>query len=334
MLVREGSIKTRSIVIVVFLILAAGVGAYFLWFHNSQPEAPLEVEYVMSPSLDVLNTPAVVHQVVAILKYGDRVEILRTEGDWARVRVNGGNEGWVNTTELIPSKVFEDGHKLLHQMAGMQVQATGHAAVAANIHVAPGRDEPVLGLFTESQTLDIFDRRVVARKSAGNGGKATDSAPSTSDVWYLVRSESRAGWILGRMVTLDVPQGISQYAENRNIVAWFVLNTVRDGDANVPQYLVADREGTVEFDFTHIRVFTWWVKRHRYVTSFVQGGLKGMFPIRTEHIDNVPYFRLRLLGDNGKKYQSVYGLFHTIVRPLGTVDGWESNAMPERRRRR
>lgn len=288
----------------------------------------------MSPSLDVLNTPAVVHRVVAILKYGDRVEILRTEGDWARVRVGGSNEGWVNTTELMPSKVFKDGQKLLHRTSSMQTQATGHAALAANIHVTPGRHEPVLGLFTESQTLDIFDRRVVERKEASGSGKAAASAPSTSDVWYLVRSGSRAGWVLGRMVTLDIPQGISQYAENRNIVAWFVLNTVRDGDTNVPQYLVADREGTVEFDFTHIRVFTWWVKRHHYVTSFVQGGLKGMFPIRTEHIDDVPYFRLRLLGNDGKKYQSVYRLSHTIVRPVGIVDGWESNAMPGGRRSR
>lgn len=293
----------------------------------------MAVEYVISPSLDVLNTPAVVHETVAILKYGERVEILRTGGDWAKVRLSGGTEGWVSTTELIPSKIFEAGQELLHQMSGMQVQATGHAGLAANVHVAPGRDEPVLGLFTEGQTLDIFNRRVVARKPAGNGVSPAASAPTISDVWYLVRSDSRAGWVLGRMITLDIPQAISQYAANDNVVAWFVLNTVRDGDANVPQYLVADREGTLEFDFTHIRVFTWWVKRHRYVTSFVQGGLKGIFPIRTETIDNVPYFRLRLLGDNGNKFQRVYGLFNTIVRPIGTVDGWESKAMPQQRQR-
>jgi hypothetical protein len=42
----------------------------------------------------------------------------------------------------------------------------------------------------------------------------------------------------------------------------------------------------------------------------------------------VPYFRLRLIDDQGEKYQKVYGLFDTITRTVGTVPGWESDAMP------
>jgi len=41
-----------------------------------------------------------------------------------------------------------------------------------------------------------------------------------------------------------------------------------------------------------------------------------------------PYFRLRLVDEDGEKYQKVYGLFDTIVRPQGTVKGWESEEMP------
>ncbi|MEJ2008626.1 MAG: SH3 domain-containing protein [Acidobacteriota bacterium] len=331
MSIREDPIRTRSIVIIAFVVLAAGVGAYFVWSHYAQPKAPPQLEYVVSPSLDVLNTPAVVHETVAILKYGDRVEILRIRGDWAQVRVRGGAEGWISTKEVIPAKAFEAGQKLLHQVSGMQAQATGHATLAVNIHVEPGRDAPVLGLFTEGQNLDVFNRRVIARNAAGSGASMAASTPSVSDVWYLVRSDSQAGWVLGRMIALDIPEAISQYAANSNVVAWFVLDKVRDGDAHVPQYLVADREGTVQFDYTRVRVFTWSRKTHHYVTSFVQGGLKGIFPIRTERHHNVPYFRLRLVANSGEKYQGVYGLFRTIVRHIGRVDGWESNAMPGRR---
>jgi hypothetical protein len=35
-----------------------------------------------------------------------------------------------------------------------------------------------------------------------------------------------------------------------------------------------------------------------------------------------------LVDEENEKYQKVYGLFSTIVRPLGTVQGWESEAMP------
>lgn len=284
-------------------------------------------------SLNVLNTPAVVHQVVKVLKYGDHVDVLRMQGDWAKVRVKSGNEGWVNSTGLIPAKTYADGQKLLQQLSSMQVQAAGHAVLAVNLHVEPSRNAPKLGMLAMGQQLDIFNRRVVPRRAASAAGREMGLTSPVSDVWYLVRSGSRAGWLLGRMVTLDIPQAISQYAANFNTVAWFVLDTVKDGSAEVPQYLVADREGTVEFDFTHVRVFTWSLKKHRYVTSFVRGGLKGVFPVQTEDIGKIPYFRLRLVANNGKKFQSVYGLFHTIVRPIGTVEGWESNAMPGRRRR-
>jgi Bacterial SH3 domain len=287
----------------------------------------------MSPSLDLLDSPAVVHKVVGVLKYGDRVDVLKTEGSWAQVQAGNGSQGWVITQELMPSKTYEDGQKLLHQLSGSQVQAAGHTVLAANLRLEPGRDTPELGMLTQGQTLDVFDRRTIAKKTAGGAGRPAASAP-TPDVWYLVRSGARAGWVLGRLVTLDIPEGISQYAANYNTVAWFVLNTVQDGNTTVPQYLVADREGSVEFDFTHIRVFTWWVKQHHYVTSYVQSGLKGVFPIQTETRGNTPYFRLRLMDDKGNKFQSVYGLFNTIVRPMGRVEGWESDAMPERKHRR
>ncbi len=329
----EEAINKKSVIVAVVSVitLAAAIGIYYHWFRNAGP--PLVVDYVTSPSLDMLDTPALVHKVIAVLKYGDRVEILKEQGTWARVRAGAGSEGWVITEELVPAKVYEGGRKILQELKRRQAQAAGHTVLAANIHLEPHRDAPELGMLMQGQTLEVFDRRMVARKPAGGGVKPATSSAQNSDAWYLVEAGSRAGWILGRLITLDIPQGISQYAANNNMVAWFVLNKVQEGDASIPQYLAADREGTGEFDFTHIRVFTWSMRGHHYVTSFVRGGLMGNFPIQVEHINQVPYFRLRLVDRKGNKFQSVYGLFHTIVRPMGTVKGWESDAMPGRGRR-
>ncbi|HKT11627.1 MAG TPA: SH3 domain-containing protein [Terriglobia bacterium] len=307
--------------------MAVVIGIYY---HLSyRPARPMEVEYVISPSLDMLDTPAVVHKVVAMLKYGDRVDVLKVQGSWAKARAGAGIEGWVITKELIPAKVYESGQKVLEELRRKQPQAAGHTVQAANIHLEPQRESPTLGMLMQGQTLEVFDRRVVPRNPDGSGAKPAGPAARESDAWYLVEAGSRAGWILGRMATLDIPPAISQYAADYNVVAWFVVDKVQDGSASVPQYLAADRTGTVEFDFTRVRVFTWSVKYHHYVTAFVKGGLKGNFPIRVEHINNIPYFRLRLVDDKGNKFQSVYGMFHTIVRPVGTVEGWESNAMPQ-----
>lgn len=306
--------------------------AGYHWSQGSGPSTPLEVEYVTSPSLDLLDTPAVVHRVLAVLKYGDRVEVLKKQGTWAKVRAGNGDEGWVITEVLVQAQIFENGQKLFQELSDKQVQATGHTVLAANIHLEPSREAPALGMLTQGQSLNVFDRRMVARNEPGGEPKQAASPASAADAWYLVQSDKRAGWVLGRLITLGIPDAISQYAADYNTVAWLVLNTVQDGNNRVPQYLVADREGTVEFDFTHVRVFTWSVRAHHYVTSFVKSGLRGSFPIQVEHINNVPYFRLRVLDGDGKKIQSVYGLFNTIVRPVGTVDGWESNAIPSDRR--
>ena len=47
--------------------------------------------------------------------------------------------------------------------------------------------------------------------------------------WYLVRnSAGQVGWVLMRMVDLDIPLDVAQYAEGQRIVGYFVLNTVQE----------------------------------------------------------------------------------------------------------
>jgi len=313
--------------------LALGAAAYYHWGGSSKSHPRLQVKYVLSPSLDVLDSRAQVHRVVDILKAGDRVDVLSEAEDWAKVRLSTGNGGWVLAKELIDSGTYGKGQALLKQLSNQQVQATGHAAGAVNVHTEPSRKAPVLSMLTQGEKLEVFDRRLVARESSNNPAGQPAAAAPVREAWYLIRSGSRAGWLLGRLVSLDVPPAISPYAENYNMVAWLVLNTVMDGNQKIPQYLVADRVGTQDFDFTHIRVFTWWAKQHHYVTAYVESNLQGYFPVRVEQIDNVPYFRLRLVDNKGNKFQKVYKLSNTIVRPVGTVEGWESDAMPQPSRR-
>ena len=82
--------------------------------------------------------------------------------------------------------------------------------------------------------------------------------------WWLIRDpDRRVGWVLARMVDLDVPLEIAQYAEGQRTVAFFVLNQVTDGDKKVPQYLVVltEPKDGLPFDYNQVRVFTWNVKR-------------------------------------------------------------------------
>ena len=92
--------------------------------------------------------------------------------------------------------------------------------------------------------------------------------------------------------------------------------------------IVSDRIDAPDFDFNHIRVFTWGIREQRYVTAYVEGNLNGYFPIRVLQENGIPSFRLRLVDEKGRKFQKVYGLFVTMTRLIGMVDGWESDAIP------
>lgn len=70
-------------------------------------------------------------------------------------------------------------------------------------------------------------------------------------------------------------------------------------------------------------------KEQTYAIAFKEGGLNGYFPILVTHEGSVPYFRVRLVDDDGAKNQKIYALFDTITRVIGIANGWQGDAMPE-----
>ena len=50
-------------------------------------------------------TPSFLGGVLAVLAYGDRVEILEEQRDWLRVALPGGKQGWVHRSALTEKRV-------------------------------------------------------------------------------------------------------------------------------------------------------------------------------------------------------------------------------------
>ncbi|MGH9435825.1 MAG: hypothetical protein ACRD06_07475 [Terriglobia bacterium] len=311
--------------LLVLVIMVGGAAYYrYIYFPAKRRTADVEVAYVVPDTLPVVDTTAVIRRVLATYHSGQAVRVEARIGEWAKLDLPGGQTGWVKQKELIGGATYSQGQALLKGLDRRPAQAQGHTDEPVNLHLSPSRSTLKLGEFNARQLVKIYDRRLVARSVEPD----VPAAHPVTDVWYLVSGGGRAGWLLGRFVDLDIPAGLSAYAQGVNMVAWLTLDTVNDGGRQVPQYLAADRIGVENFDFNHIRVFTWWVKRHKYVTAYVESGVNGFFPIIVTHAGGVPYFRLRLVDDQGGKFQKVYGLYDTIVRPLGMVEGWDSTAMP------
>ncbi len=146
------------------------------------------------------------------------------------------------------------------------------------------------------------------------------------DDWWLVRDkQGRVGWVLARMIDIDVPLEIAQYAEGQRIQACFVLNRVhdeeRDGDKDVPQYLVlmSEPKDGMPFDFNSFRIFTWNLRRHRYETAYRERNIMGFLPVSVGMQNfgkegTQPIFTLKLQNEDGQTTAHTYRLAGPLVR--------------------
>ena len=140
--------------------------------------------------------------------------------------------------------------------------------------------------------------------------------------WWLVRDDqNRVGWVLARMVDVDAPLEIAQYAEGQRLVAFFKLDEVPDGDKKVPQYLtlLTEPHDGSPYDYDQLRVFTWNARKHRYETAYRERGLDGVLPVTVtqENFDKegtLPVFILRVRDDQGNVTERKYKLNTPIVR--------------------
>jgi len=147
--------------------------------------------------------------------------------------------------------------------------------------------------------------------------------PKVYDDWWLIRnSRGEVGWVLARMIDLDVPLDVAQYAEGQRIMAAFVLNTVNDPEKGpVAQYLMLLNEPKdgLPYDFNQVRVFTWDVRHHRYGTAYRERNIVGYFPASVGQADfgdhgSEPTFTLREQNEDGSITPHHYRMDGNLVR--------------------
>ncbi len=289
----------------------------------------LEIAYVSAPQASLRDQVAAIYNRVGNVKNGERLEIIDRDRRFARVRTASGIEGWIEQRYLVDQKTYDAIQKLTQDHQKDPVQAPGVLRNDTNMHVTPGRETDHLYQLASGARVSILQRATaekqlpgtaVAKPATGKSGK--EPAGQVLEDWWLVRdAQGRVGWVLSRMVDVDVPLDIAQYAEGQRFVAFFVLNEVQDGDKKVPQYLcvLTDPHDGLPFDFDQIRVFTWNLRKHRYETAYREHGLTGVLPVAVtnESFDKegtLPVFILRVRDDAGNISERKYKLNTPIVR--------------------
>ena len=299
---------------------------------NRSGSRMLEVAYVSGVQAILRDRVAAVYEKAGVVKNGDRVEVLDHDRRFVKVRTSTGVTGWVEQRYLVGQQVYDQIQKLTAENQNDPVQAQGTTRNDTNLHVEPGRDTEHLYQISAGEKLALL-KRSTAEKAGAVVASAHSANPASNkkedkkkpvpvvEDWWLVRdSHSRVGWVLARMIDLDVPLDIAQYAEGQRIVAFFVLDQVKDGDKQVSQYLtvLTEPKDGLQFDFNQIRVFTWNVKRHRYETAYRER-MAGALPVTVsqESFDKegtLPVFTVRVQDQNGQVSERKYKLNTPIVR--------------------
>ncbi len=305
--------------------------AIFLSACNRGRGRVLEIAYVSGVQVNLRDHVAAVYEKTGVVKNGERVEVLDHDRRFAKVRTASGATGWMEQRYLVGQDVFDQIQKLTSDNQNDPVQAQGVTRNDTNLHVEPGRDTEHLYQISAGEKLSLLKRGTAEKpgaiappsRSATPGGNQQDkkeTAPVIEDWWLVRDSNNRVGWVLARMVDVDVPLDVAQYAEGQRIVACFVLNQVKDGDKKVAQYLTAlsEPKDGLPFDFNQIRVFTWNVKRHRYETAYRER-MQGVLPVTVaqETFDKeglLPVFIVRVEDDNGNVTVRKYKLNTPMVR--------------------
>ena len=340
-----------------FLTLAAGIAAILLFpACNRGRHRVLEVAYVSAPQVALRDQVAAVYNRVSTVKNGERVEVMEREKRFARVRTASGAEGWIEQRYLVDQKTFDAVEKLTRENQDDPAQAPGILRNDTNLHVTPGRETEHLYQLASGARVSIL-KRATAEKQLGapapakptvvaKSGKITAQAPAglVLEDWWLVRNDQgHVGWVLARMVDVDAPLDIAQYAEGQRIVAFFVLNQVEDVDKGVrkkvPQYLciLTDPHDGLPYDFSQARVFTWNTRKHRYETAYREHKLDGVLPVTVtqesfEKEGTLPVFLLRVKDEAGNVSERKYKLNTPIVRRV--LAPGEATSKPTRKQRR
>jgi len=306
----------------------------------------LEVAYVSAQQATLRDQVAQIYNRVGTVKNGERVEVLDHEKRFARVRTASGLEGWVEQRYLVDQKTYIALQQLAKDNLNDPVQSPGVLRNDTNLHVTPGRETEHLYQLATGARVSILKRDTAEKQLPGTPAQPTPVKPGAKtpegpvlEDWWLVRDDqARVGWVLARMVDVDAPLEIAQYAEGQRMVAFFVLNQVQEDDKKVPQYLclMTQPHDGLPFDYDQIRVFTRNIRKHRYETAYRERGLNGVLPvtITQENFDKegtLPVFILHVKDDAGnitdRKYKLNTPLVHRVLAP------GEEPARPPKKRR-
>ena len=261
-------------------------------FHR---RAPVEYVYVTAKQTYLRDRVAAVSNRTATVENGEKLKVLEHGRRFLRVQTDKGEQGWIDEKIVATQQVYDQFQALAAEHKSDPTVATGVVSDDVYLHIAPGREAERFYRLQEGDKLQLLKRATLPRpipswmQPAAKAKNAEPTKPAMED-WWLVRDQrGETGWMLSRIMNVDVPDTLVRYSEGQRVVGAYVLTTVNDPDApgdnkNIPEYVTVTSpyEAGLPYDFNQSRVFIWNVKKHRYETSYRDKNVEGYLPVEVK----------------------------------------------------
>ena len=273
-----------------------------------RPKPAAQYVYVTAKQTFLRDRVAAVSNRTGTVENGQKLEVLEHGRRFFRVKTDKGEVGWIDEKAVATQDVFDEFQALGEQHKSDPSVASAVVRDEVNLHLKPGRETERFYRLAEGDKMQLLGRATlpkpmqpgaapakaaVAAKPGAKGAPAAETAASTPppiamEDWWLGRdAHGRTGWLLSRMLDVDVPDSVARYSEGQRMVGAYVLATVHDdgmdqGSQDIPIYMtvLGPYLAGLPYDFDQVRVFTWNLKMHRYETAYREKNIEGYLPVK------------------------------------------------------
>lgn len=130
-----------------------------------QSNESLGEAYVAPATLNLRRELTQKNSSVATLRHGDKVEIIDTRRRFVKVRTQKGDEGWVDSMQLLSPEQMQ---QIRHDTErALRLPSEGAAGVfeALNIHIDPNRQSPAFARIPEGGSVAVLAHRLEPKAS-------------------------------------------------------------------------------------------------------------------------------------------------------------------------
>jgi uncharacterized protein YgiM (DUF1202 family) len=144
--------------LLVLLLTAASCG-------GTHASDELGEAYVAPATLNLRRDLAQKNSVVAVLKHGERVGIIDVRRRFVRVRASKGQEGWVDSLQLLSTEQMEQIRREAEEARQLPAQGSATVFEELNIHIEPDRRSPAFAQIKEGTYVDVLARRLTPKET-------------------------------------------------------------------------------------------------------------------------------------------------------------------------